>query len=249
MMEKYKILKTQLLQLGLKDMANTFYEEAQRCRQAGLDYLDFLSELVSKQMQDKLERSINYRIRNAKFPMFKTIENFDFGFQPDLDKQKILDLFDFEFVKKKENIIFLGQPGVGKSHLSIALGVGACQKQIRNIFYTATELIKELKIAKVSNQFPDFLESLTRYSIVIVDELGYMPLSPEDANLFFQFVNKKYENSSIILSSNSGFGDWGKIFQDEVVAAAIIDRLLHHSHIFKINGNSYRIKDKKLDTS
>jgi len=156
---------------------------------------------------------------------------------------------NFDFVEKKENIIFIGQPGVGKIHISIALGVGACQKQIRNIFYAVVNLIKELKIAKVSNTLPDFLERLTRYSIVIVDELGYMPLTSEDANLFFQFVNRKYEKSSIILSSNSNFGDWGKIFNNEVVAAAIIDRMLHHSHIFKINGDSYRMKDKKLDSA
>jgi len=248
-MEKYKILKSQLIQLGLKNMADNFYKEAERSRKAGLDYLDYLSELISREIHDKLEKSINYRIRNARFPMFKTIEQFDFSFQTTLNQKEILELMELEFVNQKENIIFIGPPGVGKTHLSIAIGVEACKKRVRNIFYSANELINQLRIAKVSNKLPDFLERLTRYSIVIVDELGYMPLTSEDANLFFQFVNQKYEKSSVILSTNSNFGDWGKIFKDDVVAAAIIDRLVHHSHIIRITGDSYRIKDKKIDNA
>ena len=248
-MEEYKILKSQLIQLGLKDMANNFYAMAEESRRDNLDYLDYLSRLVSKQINDKLERSINYRIRNAKFPMYKTIEEFDFAFQVEIEEREILKLLNFEFVKEKENIIFIGPPGVGKTHLSIAIGMEACKKRIRIIFYTAAELIKQMRVAKISNRLVEMLESLTRYSIVIVDELGYLPMTAEDANLFFQFVSQKYEKSSIILTSNSNFGDWGKIFKDEVVAAAIIDRLVHHSHVFKINGESYRVKEKKVDVT
>ena len=246
-MEKYKVLKEQLKILGLDAINEEFYSKAQEYRDKGLDYIDYLAELVSNQISRRVERSINYRLGKARFPVIRTVEEFDFGFQSELDEKAYKKLLDFEFVQNGENVIFIGPPGVGKSHLGVALGVKACQHRIRTYFIQTSELIEELKIAKISRTLSSYIDKLSRQSLLIIDELGYTPLSSEDANLFFQLVSRKYEKTSIVITSNKNFKDWGSIFNDEVIAAAIIDRLLHHCHLFVINGPSYRIKDKVID--
>ena len=246
-MEKYKVLKEQLKILGLDAIKEEFYQKAEEYRRKGLDYIDYLSELVSNQISRRVERSINYRLSKARFPVIKTVEGFNFGFQKELDEKAYRKLLDFEFVRNGENVIFIGPPGVGKSHLAIALGVKACQQRIRTLFIQTSELTEELKIAKISKTLSSYIDKLSRQSLLIIDELGYTPLDPDDANLFFQLVSRKYEKTSIIITTNKNFKDWGSIFNDEVIAAAIIDRLLHHCHLFVINGPSYRIKDKTVE--
>ncbi len=243
-MEKYKVLKEQLKILGLDAINEEFYSKAQEYRKKGLDYIDYLAELISTQISRHVERSINYRLSKARFPVIKRIEEFNFRFQPELDEKAYRKLLDFEFVRDGENVIFIGPPGVGKSHLAISLGVKACEHRIRTYFIQTSDLVEELKIAKISKTLSSYIDKLSRQSLLIIDELGYSPLSPEDANLFFQLVSRKYEKTSIVITSNKNFQDWGSIFNDEVIAAAIIDRLLHHCHLFVINGPSYRIKDK-----
>ncbi len=243
-MERYKVLKDQLKMLGLDAIREEFYTKAQEYRKKGLDYIDYLSELVSDQISRKVERSINYRIRKARFPVIKTVEGFDFKFQEELDEASYREVLDLEFIKNGENVIFIGPPGVGKTHLAIALGIKACSMRIRTLFIQTSELIEELKIAKISKKLPSYIDGLSRLPLLIIDELGYTPLSPDDANLFFQLVSRKYEKTSIVITSNKNFKDWGYVFGDDVIAAAIIDRLLHHSHLFVINGPSFRIKDK-----
>jgi len=245
--EKYQLLKHQLLQLGLDAVAESFQSKAVEYRKNGLDYLDYLGDLISQQWQRKLERSINYRLRNARFPEIKTLEAFDFQFQPDLDQKAISQLLDFQFVEKAENILFVGPPGVGKTHLAIAIGIKACERRIRTLFVTAQNLLEQLKIAHISHNFPEVLDHYARFNLLIIDELGYLPMTEEDAKIFFQLISRKYEKNSIIITTNQPFGKWGTIFQDETIAAAILDRLLYHAHIFKIQGQSYRIKNKVLE--
>ena len=215
-MEKYKVLKEQLRTLGLDAVSEEFYPKAQEYREKGLDYIDYLSELVSTQISRRVERSINYRLSKARFPGIKRVEEFDFGFQEELDEKAYRGLLDFEFVRNGENVIFIGPPGVGKTHLAIALGVKACEHRIRTLFIQSGELIEELKIAKISKTLSSYIDKLSRQSLLIVDELGYTPLSSEDANLFFQLVSRKYEKTSIVITSNKNFKDWGGIFNDEV---------------------------------
>lgn len=246
-MEKYKLLKDQLKILKLDAINENFYSKAEEYRKNGLDYIEYLSDLLSTQINKNIERSINYRLRVAKFPFIKTVEQFDFNFQPCVDKNKYYELLNFDFISKAENIILLGPPGVGKTHLAIGIGIKACEKRIRVLFTQFNELIEQLRIAKISKSLPVIIDSLSRYTLFIIDEVGYMPISNDDSNLFFQLISRKYEKTSIIITSNKIFKDWGTIFNDDVIASAIIDRLAHHSYIFKITGNSYRIKNKLVE--
>ena len=246
-MQRYGVLKEQLLQLNLDAVAEHFLAKATESRKQGLDYEEYLAQLIAMQLERKRQRSINYRLRIARFPEIKTIEGFNFDFQPSIDRQKLFSLLDFEFIKRAENILFLGPPGVGKTHLAIALGIKACEQRIRTHFITAQQLLENLKMAQLSGTFPETLDRYSRFELLIIDELGYLPMKAEDAKIFFKLVSMKYEKTSIIITTNQPFKQWGEVFQDEVIATAILDRLLHHAVIFKIQGKSYRMKDKMIE--
>jgi len=239
-----KRLEKQFVQLQIKGLIGVYKTVLDNAINNKLNYLEFLSILLEEEILRKQDGSIKAKIAKAKFPFIKTIEAFDFSYQPGLNQQQILRLSSLEFIEKKENIIFLGNPSVGKTHLAVGLGLKTCSSKSRVVFITAANLLEELQIAFRGGMLTDRLLYYSRLNLLIIDEVGYMPINKEQANLLFQLISMRYEKGSIILTSNYNFDDWNKVFDDSVVASAIIDRLIHHAHIFYINGTSYRLKNK-----
>jgi len=239
-------LKEQLKKLTLHTILDIYEEEAKRAIKTKLSYSGYLARLIEEEILAKTDRSINAKIAKAKFPWRKTIEEFDFKFQKSLDERLIRELAELSFLEKAANILFVGAPGVGKTHLSIGLGIKACQARKRVLFTKAGELIEELAICKFNRTLPQRLDLLSRLDCLIIDEIGYIPIQKEGANLFFQLISRRYEHGSVIITTNKAFEEWGEVFGDDVIASAILDRLLHHSHIIPINGPSFRTH-KKID--
>ncbi len=218
------------------------------CEQASkreLDYKGFLAEALSAEWSGRHGKGVEMRLSQAHFPVVKTLEQFDFSFQPSLDKKVLRELSGMGFLERSENVIFLGPPGVGKSHLAIALGVKAVEAGYRVLFLTLEELLTRLKRAQVENRLERMLQQLVYPRLLILDEIGYLPMSREEASLFFRLLCRRYEKASLILTSNKSFLDWGDIFGDQVLASAILDRLLHHATTVNIKGESYRLKEKR----
>ena len=208
------------------------------------DVVDALYELTNLEIELMNERAIYGCVRTAGFPFIKTFEDFDFSFQPTINKEQILDFKNLRFIENKENIIFVGSPGVGKTHLAISIGITAAQNRDSTYFINCNDLIANLKKANSENRFMNRLKHYSKYKLLIIDEVGFLPIDREGANMLFQLINKRYENHSTIITTNKPFGKWHEIFGDVTLANAILDRLLHHSHIININGNSYRLRDK-----
>lgn len=208
------------------------------------DVVDALYELTNLEIELMNERAIYGCVRTAGLPFIKTFEDFDFSFQPTINKEQILDFKNLRFIENKENIIFVGSPGVGKTHLAISIGITAAQNRDSTYFINCNDLIANLKKANSENRFMNRLKHYSKYKLLIIDEVGFLPIDREGANMLFQLINKRYENHSTIITTNKPFGKWHEIFGDVTLANAILDRLLHHSHIIDINGNSYRLRDK-----
>ncbi|GAA5117182.1 IS21-like element helper ATPase IstB [Haloechinothrix salitolerans] len=184
----------------------------------------------------------------SRLPHHKTLDDYDFTFQPSLDVRKVKDIAALSFVEAKANVALLGPPGVGKTHLACSLGIAACQAGYGVYFTTLDELIRKLHAADATGRLTRQIRTYLRPTVLIIDEVGYLPLDQKDANLLFQLVSRRYETGSIILSSNKAFSEWGPIIGDEVLATAILDRLLHHCDVISINGPSWRMKDRLADT-
>jgi DNA replication protein DnaC len=247
--EQVERLRDQLKTLRLREILSIFEKEAENAAKTKLSYLGFLTKLVEAEMLSQTDRSINRKIQIAKFPRISTLEEFDFSFQPSINDSLVRELATLQFIENKENVIFCGPPGVGKSHLSIALGIKACMAKYRVAFYSAQEITNLLHSSLIENSFTEKIEALARIHLLIIDEVGYMPIDKDKANLFFQLVSRRYETGSIILTTNMPFDQWDKVFGDQVVSSAILDRLAHHCHIFTINGNSYRMKERLIHLS
>lgn len=209
-----------------------------------LHYDEYLTLVLEAEVKRKQEASVKTKVTTARFPYVKTIEQFDFSFQPSLNEKEIARLGSLAFIEAKGNVIFLGPPGVGKTHLAVGLGVKACMAGYRVLFLTVQKLLEELAIAKREGSLMGKILAYGRLHLLIIDEMGYMPINRDQANLLFQLIAARYEKGAIILTSNYNFDEWGSIFEDTVAAAAIIDRLVHHANIFYVNGSSYRLKDK-----
>jgi len=218
------------------------------CEQAAareLDYKSFLTQALQVEWQGRDRRGIETRLRAARFPWLKTVDQFDFDFQPSLDRRQVRELAGLSFLERTHNVVLLGPPGVGKTHLAVALGVLAVEAGYTVQFATLEALMTRLVRAKHENRLERALQQLLRPKLLILDEIGYLPLSGEEASLFFRLVVRRYERASLIVTSNKSFLDWGEVFGDPILATAILDRLLHHATTLNIKGESFRLKEKR----
>jgi DNA replication protein DnaC len=242
--EKIKNLCNLLL---LTTLADKYSILAQEAADKNMGYSEFLEVLLDNEVRARQGRRVQMLLRMASFPVVKTLDNFDYNFNRSISRPKVLELSSLAFLQRKENVIFLGPSGVGKSHLAIALGYLAVQAKFRVKFISAADLLLQLEAAIRQDRYSYYLKhQILRPSLVVIDEIGYLPMSKQQANLFFQVVANRYEKGSIILTSNHSFATWPEIFAgDSALTAAMLDRLLHHSHVLSMTGGkSYRLKDK-----
>lgn len=236
------LLTHHLKSLRLPTFLREYDKVAKLCAAEGVDHTRYLLRLTELELIDRERRMIERRIRAAKFPTTKSLDSFDFKAIPSLNKMMVMELARCDFINRQENIIAVGNSGTGKSHIAIGLGLAACQKGLSVRFITASALVHELLEAKDEKRLLRFQKQLAKYSLLIIDELGYVPLSASGAELLFEVFSQRYERGSTVVTSNLPFDEWTSIFGSERLTGALLDRLTHHVHILEMNGDSYRLK-------
>lgn len=243
-MNNYIKLLNNLDELGLTNIKNNIDIYINIINSGEKSVVDALYELSSLELKSKQEKAILACVKTANFPFLKEIDDFEFEFQPNINKKQILDLKSLRFVENNENILFVGTPGVGKTYLATSLGIECAKHRYSTYFIHFQELMTQLKKALAENRLEARLKHFSKYKVLIIDEVGYLPIDTDTANIFFQLISKRYEKHSTIITTNMPFSNWGEVFGSATIANAILDRLLHHSHIISIKGPSYRLKSK-----
>lgn len=238
-------MKETLIQLGLSAAAEALDQIQARAVAGQITYAEFLADILYTEQSDRRMRYLSTRTKLANLPFHKRLEDFDFSLQPTIDERQIRELADLSFIQEASNIFLLGPPGVGKSHLAVSLGLLAIEQGNSVYFTTAGKLVQELMTGYQEDRLRRRMRRYLSPKVLIIDEMGYQPFPPSAANLFFQLVSARYERSSIIITSNKAFGAWGEVLGDPVVTSAILDRMLHHSYVVNIRGDSYRLRERK----
>jgi len=241
----YERLRENLERLRMKHTLEILDNYLERALKSNTNIVEILDHIFSEEAKNKNRRAIDKQIQMSGFPIKKGFDEFDFPFQPSIDKRQIDELRTMRFLENAENIVFLGPPGVGKTHLATALGMETAEHRFSTYYINCHNLIEQLKKAHYENHLPDRLRVLCRYKLLIIDEIGYLPMDVHGANLFFQLIARRYEKSSTIFTSNKTFSQWNEIFADVTIASAILDRVLHHCTVIHIKGESYRLKERK----
>jgi DNA replication protein DnaC len=245
--EPHLLLKANLKQLRLPTMLAEFSKLAREAAESDQDYLHYLLRLTELELATRMSNALQSRIKQAGFPVFKDLDAFDFSAAPGVSKQKVLELVRCGWIAQKSNCCLLGASGTGKTHLAIALGLGACRMGYRVRFFTAASLVNKLEEAQKQYALDRFLKQLDKVGLLICDELGYLSFSRSGAELLFQVFADRYERASLLITSNLPFSEWQTVFQGERMTAALLDRLTHHCEIFEMNGESYRFRESMKD--
>lgn len=229
--------------LGLQRIKEYFPNYLEVVNNQSIPFTEALLELTNQELLYKHSKKIDRALIKARFPKIKRMIDFEFGYQPSINKKQMLDLQHLAFLEKQENILFIGSPGVGKSHLAISIGVSACEQGVRTLFINCHELLLRLQTAYENGTIERVMKRYSNYELLIIDEIGYLPIQRQEADLLFQLINVRYERHSTIFTTNSNLSGWSEVFRNPTATAAILDRLVHHSQIFKITGKSYRLRD------
>lgn len=239
------LLKSRLRDFKLSGIYNSFEERINYAQDSKLSYREFLELLLEDETNNRRDNSYKKRYTKAKFPYNKTLEDFDYSFQPSIDRKVINDCATCQFVSGRNNLVLIGNPGTGKTHLSIAIGIKALLKGYKVLFTSVSEMLQNLQFSKADNSFYQKLGHYLAPDLLILDELGFKKLPNYSADDFFEVISKRYEKGSVMITSNKSFEQWGDIFSDNILSSAIIDRIVHHCVVIKINGPSYRKKNLK----